>query len=194
MKRFVLTLLLVAAAAVPVNAQVHVQIGVQLPAPPPFVVIPGMPVYYAPQAPANVFFYAHQYWGFVDDGWYVGPSWNGPWRAVPPVAVPAPILHVPVRYYPAPPQPWRAWRGDRPPQWEPHYGREWHEEDHERNWRVREERWAHGERNGCPPAGPLLIRGRVNDRVVAQDCQSCAAHTREAVGTLRASSGGLLKL
>ena len=158
MKQFLLGLSLVTAMAVPVQAQVHVQIGFQLPGPPPFVVIPGMPVYYAPQAPANVFFYAHQYWGFADGGWYVGPSWSGPWTVVPPMSVPAPILHVPVRYYPVPPPPWRAWRGDRPPQWESHYGREWHEEDHERNWREREEHWARGERNGCPPG--LATQGR----------------------------------
>ena len=74
MKQVLLGLSLVTAMAVPVQAQVHVQIGFQLPGPPPFVVIPGMPVYYAPQAPANVFFYAHQYWGFAESGWYVGPS------------------------------------------------------------------------------------------------------------------------
>ena len=46
------------------HAQVRVDIGIQLPAPPPFVVIPGMPVYHAPSTPANVFFYGHQYWAF----------------------------------------------------------------------------------------------------------------------------------
>jgi hypothetical protein len=156
--RFLIGFLLVMVMAVPVQAQVHIEIGFPLPGPPPFVVIPGMPVYYAPSAPANVFFYAHEYWGYADDGWRVGPSWNGPWRAVPPAYVPAPILQVPVRYYPVPPPPWRAWRAERPPQWESHYGREWREEEHERNWREREEHWGHGERNGCPPG--LAKQGR----------------------------------
>src|SRR5262252_10031793 len=160
MKRFVLAALLATTIAVPAHAQVRVgiDIDIQLPGPPALVVIPDSPVYYAPRASANVFFYAHQYWGFADGGWYVGPSWSGPWTVVPPMSVPAPVLHVPVRYYPVPPPPWSAWRGDRPPQWESHYGREWHEEDHERNWREREEHWARGERNGCPPG--LAKQGR----------------------------------
>ena len=66
------------------------------------IVIPGTPVYYAPSAPANVFFYAHEYWICTGDGWYVGPTWNGPWAVVEPVYVPPPILQVPVRYYPVP--------------------------------------------------------------------------------------------
>ena len=103
-----LVALLVAAVAVPVHAQVRVEIGIQLPAPPALVVIPGTPVYYAPSAPANVFFYAHEYWIFTGDGWYVGPTWNGPWAVVEPVYVPPPILQVPVRYYPVPPPDWRG--------------------------------------------------------------------------------------
>ena len=61
-----------------VHAQVRVDIGIHLPAPPPFVVIPGLPVYYASSTPANVFFYGHQYWAFQSGEWYVGSSWNGP--------------------------------------------------------------------------------------------------------------------
>ena len=57
-----LSAILVTTAA-GVRAQVRVDIGIHLPAPPAFVVIPGMPVYYAPQTPENVFFYGHQYWG-----------------------------------------------------------------------------------------------------------------------------------
>ena len=144
-----------------VHAQVRVDIGIQLPAPPPFVVIPGLPVYHAPSAPANVFFYGHQYWAFQGGGWYFGQSWNGPWAIVEPARVPAPILQVPVRYYPAPPAEWKEWRRDAPPRWEQHYGRDWHEEAHEREWREREDRWAqHGgkEGKGCPPG--LAKQGR----------------------------------
>ena len=154
----VLAVILMATAAGPVQAQVRVDIGIQLPGPPALVVIPGTPVYYAPSTPANVFFYAHKYWAFVAGGWYIGPTWNGPWAVVEPVYVPAPILQIPFGYYRVPPSHWGEWRHDAPPRWEGHYGREWHEEAHERNWREREDRWARGEGRGCPPG--LAKQGR----------------------------------
>ena len=159
MKPVILAALVLAAAA-PARAQVRVgvDIGIQLPGPPALVVVPGVPVYYAPRAPANVFFYAHQYWAFVDGGWYVGPNWNGPWAVVEPAYVPAPILKVPVRYYTAPPPPWKGWRRDAPPQWGTRYGREWREAAHERGWREREEPYTHGGPQGCPPG--LAKQGR----------------------------------
>jgi hypothetical protein len=120
------------------------------------VVVPGAPVYYAPRAPANVFFYAHQYWAFAKGGWYVGPSWNGPWAVVEPAYVPAPILQVPVRYYPAPPPNWKRWRREAPPQWGVHYGGQWREAAQERSWREHEEQWDRG--RGCPPG--LAKQGR----------------------------------
>jgi len=161
--RLVLAVLLVTAVAVPSHAQVNIQIGIQLPGPPLLAVIPGMSVYHAPRAPANIFFYANQYWVFVGGGWYVGPTWNGPWVIVAPVYVPAPILHIPVAYYPAPPREWKHWRHNAPPRWEASYGREWHEEAYERRWREREGHW-HGSKGGerggkgCPPG--LAKQGR----------------------------------
>ena len=136
-------LLIVGGASV-AHAQPRIDIGIHLPGPPSFVVVPGTPVYYAPRAPANVFFYGGQYWVY-NGGWYAGPSWNGPWGVVGPAVVPAPILRVPVRYYPVPPSPWRGWRRDAPPHWGPPHGREWREAPHERAWREREEHWKHGE-------------------------------------------------
>src|SRR3989475_11749634 len=121
---FLLVALLVAAVAVPVHAQVRVEIGIHLPAPPALVVIPGTPVYSAPRAPANVFFYAHEYWIFADGGWYVGPTWNGPCAGVEPPYVPAPILQVPVRHYPVPPPHWSQRPRDGPPHRGAHYRRE----------------------------------------------------------------------
>ncbi len=41
----------------PAQAQVHVNIGINLPGPPEWAVIPGLPVYYAPAVAANVFQY-----------------------------------------------------------------------------------------------------------------------------------------
>ncbi|HET7343593.1 MAG TPA: hypothetical protein VFL90_19165 [Methylomirabilota bacterium] len=133
-------LLLTLTAAVPVaQAQVSVNIGINLPGPPTLRVVPGVPVYYAPGAPANVFFYANQYWVFTSGAWYVGPTWSGPWGPVTVGYVPAPILRVPLAYYRVPPPAWRGWRRDAPPRWAPAYGREWREEPHERNWRERED-------------------------------------------------------
>lgn len=70
MKRLVLVALLVTAVAVPAQAQVRVggHIGIQPPGPPALVVVPGVPVYYAPRDPANVFFYPNQYWAFANGG------------------------------------------------------------------------------------------------------------------------------
>lgn len=163
MNRLSLAAVLIAVTAftsAPAQAQVHVDIGIRLPGPPALVVVPGTPVYYAPRAPANVFFYGHQYWVFANGGWYVGPGWNGPWTAVPPPYVPPPILQVPVAYYPVRPPQWREWRRDAPPRWEANHGREWREEPHERGWREREERWDkhEGRGKGCPPG--LAKQGR----------------------------------
>jgi len=139
---------LVVTLAVPAAAQVRVDIGINLPAPPALVVVPGAPVYYAPQAPANVFLYGHQYWAFTNGGWYVGPNWNGPWAVVEPAYVPVPVLRVPVAYYPRPPGQWRGWQRTAPPHWDPHYGRGWQETASERDWREREEHWDRGKHEG----------------------------------------------
>ena len=69
MRRLIFAAALVLAAALPAAGEVRVDIGIQLPGPPALVVIPGAPVYYAPRAPANVFFYGHQYWVFHGGGW-----------------------------------------------------------------------------------------------------------------------------
>jgi len=144
MGRFVLAALIVAVLAAPGHAQVQINVGIALPGPPALVVIPGAPVYYAPHAPANVFFYGYRYWLFHGNGWYEGPSWNGPWAVVAPVHVPVPILRVPVRYFHVRPQQWRGWRHDGPPRWDGHWGRDWHEAAHERDWRERENHWKRG--------------------------------------------------
>ena len=107
MKRLRLAIVLAFAVVAPAWAQVSVNIGINLPGPPPLAVVPNTIVYYAPQAPANVFFYGHQYWVYQPTGWYAGPSWNGPWVIVQPAVVPVPLLKVPVRYYRVPPGQWK---------------------------------------------------------------------------------------
>jgi hypothetical protein len=146
--RLVLAALLALTAALPAQAQIRLDIGINLPAPPPLVVVPGTPVYYAPGAPANVFFYGHQYWVFNNGGWFVGPSWGGPWAVVAPAFVPVPILRVPMGYYRVPPGHWKGWAREAPPRWEAQWGRDWREEPHERDWREREERWDRGRHEG----------------------------------------------
>lgn len=117
----------------PGQAQVHVDIGINFPGPPAWAVVPGLPVYYAPAAPANVFRYGGQYYAFVNDGWYVGPGYNGPWIVLAPQVVPAPLLRVPIRYYRAPPGHWSSWHHEAPPHWEHEWGHEW--DHHREGWR-----------------------------------------------------------
>ena len=157
MKPLLVAVALTVSLSVPAAAQVRVDIGIHLPAPPSLIVVPGTPVYYAPRAPANVFLYGHQYWAFTNGGWYVGPNWNGPWAVVDPAFVPVPVLRVPVAYYPVPPRQWRGWTRNAPPHWEAHYGRGWNENASERDWREREERWDHGKHEGRE-------RGRGHDK------------------------------
>lgn len=137
--------LLAVVLATPVHAQIHVDIGIHLPAPPPLVVVPGIPsVQYVPEAPVNVFFYGNQYWIFANGGWHVSRRHDGPWILVEPQFVPRPVLLVPVRYYHVPPGHWQQWEDARPPRWQKEWGREWSEK---REWRGREHEREH-EREG----------------------------------------------
>lgn len=123
-----LLMVALAGAASTAHSQVRVHIGINLPAPPPLVVIPQTPVMYAPSVGANYFFYGGRYYVFNGAGWYVGTGFNGPWVVVAPEFVPRPILAVPVRYYHALPAEWRQARREGPPAWAPHWGRRWQEE------------------------------------------------------------------
>ena len=121
-----LVALMLVGSPSPGRAQVGVSIGITLPAPPSFVMIPGTPVAYAPAVPANYFFYGGQYYVFTHGGWYMGPTYNGPWAVMAPEYIPLPILSVPVRYYKAPPPGWKGWhRAAAPPRWDPAWGHEW---------------------------------------------------------------------
>jgi hypothetical protein len=111
----------------PGRAHVSVNIGIDLPAPPELVPVPGAPVMYAPGAPANYFFYGGGYYVFTGGVWYVGRAFNGPWVALAPEYVPRPILAVPVRYYRLPPPAWKAWRREAAPRWERRWGMRWEE-------------------------------------------------------------------
>jgi len=153
--RYVLSALLVLAFAAPAVAQVHVDIGFQLPAPPPLVVVPGVAtVQYAPSVPGNVFFYGNQYWIYANGGWHVSRRHEGPWIAVAPQFVPRPVLLVPVRYYHVPPGHWKQWQREAPPRWENEWGHPWAEK---RGWKDRgnnDQGWRHQEARVSGPPGP----------------------------------------
>ena len=118
-------LLFLAASATPAFAWVSVSIGLNVPVYPQLVAVPGVPVYYAPNLPANYFFYDGMYWTFEGDRWYSSSWYNGPWAAVEPAAVPVFLWRVPVSYYRAPPAYFSGWVAGEPPRWGYHWGPEW---------------------------------------------------------------------
>jgi hypothetical protein len=137
-----ITLVLVA----PARAQVHVDIGIHLPAPPRLVVVPEVrAVQYAAAVPVNMFLYGGQYWVFTNGGWLVGPGYNGPWIAVAPQFVPRPILLVPVAYYHVPPGHWKKWNKHQPPLWAAEWGPEWSKK---RAWKAQGRKWEDGKGKG----------------------------------------------
>ena len=92
---------------------------------PELVAVPGYPVYYAPGADSNFFFYDGLYWVYERDNWYASSWYNGPWSMVAPFDVPFFILRVPVQYYRHPPAYFRGWHRDAPPRWGDHWGHDW---------------------------------------------------------------------
>jgi hypothetical protein len=127
------------------HAEVNVSIGINMPAYPRLVLIPGYPVYYDPYVDANYFFYDGMYWVYQGDNWYASSWYNGPWQLVDPYSVPVFLLRVPVRYYRRPPPYFHGWRADAPPHWGAHWGRDWEERHHD---------WNHWDRHAVPHAAP----------------------------------------
>ena len=142
---------LVLGAAVPSGrAQVSIDIGIHLPAPPRLVIVPHMPaVQYEPTLPANLFVYGGQYWLFTPGGWHVSAGYNGPWLVVAPPIVPRPLLRVPVQYYRVPPGHWKPWPHHAPPRWGDEWGRPWAQQ---RGWKDRGHDH-HPGRKGTPEKG-----------------------------------------
>jgi hypothetical protein len=123
-----------------------VRIGINLPAYPNLQRVPGYPVYYAPQAAGNYFFYDGLYWVFEGEEWYASNWYNGPWRSVDPYEVPSYVLRVPVRYYRQPPVYFRAWRPEAAPRWGEHWGND---------WQRRRPDWDRWDRRNAPAPAPL---------------------------------------
>ena len=111
------------------QAAVNVSIGIDLPAAPGVMAVPGVPVSFAPSVPGNYFVYGGQSYVFSNGVWYVSPGYKGPWTVLAPVYVPRPLLAVPVQYYHVRPVAWKQWRREAPPRWAGHWGREWRERE-----------------------------------------------------------------
>ena len=123
-----------------------VRIGINVPAYPQLMPVPGYPVYYAPGLDLNLFFYDGLYWVFADDQWYQSSWYDGPWYAVEPLMVPDFILRIPIGYYRRPPAYFRGWNREAPPHWGEHWGTRW--QHSRRGW----DRWNRG---AVPPRAPL---------------------------------------
>jgi hypothetical protein len=153
-----IALLLLLCAVTPAAAQVSIgiglpsiNIGINLPAFPELVVVPGSPVYYAPRLDGNFFFYDGLFWAYQGDNWYASSWYNGPWALAAPEIVPVFILRVPVRYYRHPPAYFRGWQPSAPPRWGEHWGREWEQ---------RRGGWDKGPRGPAPRPAPLPVYQR----------------------------------
>jgi hypothetical protein len=162
------------ASAAQVSIQIglpNVSIGINLPAFPQLVVVPGYPVYYAPRLEANYFFYDGMYWVYQDDYWYASSWYNGPWWLVGPEVMPVFILRIPVRYYRRPPAYFHGWRSDAPPRWNDHWGHDW--EQRRSGW----DRW---DRRTAPKPAPLPVYQRQysKDRYPRQVEQQQELHNR----------------
>jgi hypothetical protein len=124
----------------------QISIGITFDTYPSFQRVPGYPVYYAPQARTNYFFYDGMYWVYENDNWYSSSWYNGPWWAVDPFEVPLYVLRVPVRYYRHAPTYFRGWASDRPPRWGDHWGQ---------SWEQRRSGWDRWNRSSAPAPAPL---------------------------------------
>ena len=150
-----LSLSLCSLAPAPAQAQPRVDIrlpgisiGINVPVYPRLVQVPGYPVYYAPRASSNYFFYDGYYWVYWRDAWYASSWYNGPWERVRHRDVPLYLLRVPVRYYRRPPSYFRAWRRDAAPRWGTRWGSEW--EQSRTGW----DQW---DRRSVPAPAPLPV-------------------------------------
>lgn len=82
------------------QAEVRVNIGINLPGPPQLVPVPSAPaIEYAPGVNANYFVYDGEYYVFSNGAWYASRWLQRPWVAVRPEFVPRPLLRIPVQYY-----------------------------------------------------------------------------------------------
>jgi hypothetical protein len=114
------------ASATASDVKINIGLGVPplvLTAPPQLVVVPGTPVYYAPDVSANLFFYKGRYYTVANGVWAMAPAYTGPWAVIQIGQVPAPVVAVPAEYYKIPPgqlkkhgpPPWAGQGHGKPP-------------------------------------------------------------------------------
>ena len=188
-----LTIGTVTSAQAQVSVGFGVDIGINIPAFPELVLVPGYPVYYDPRADSNYFFYDGVYWVYQDDNWYASSWYNGPWRLVGPERVPLYVLRVPVRYYRAPPPYFRAWRPEGPPRWGEHYGP---------SWERRRAGWDRWDRRAAPRPAPAValptgdrsltdvVRRRFQVALEAQPCGLAKWHRKILISLFVVAPGG----
>ncbi|MBI5014394.1 MAG: hypothetical protein HZB55_02740 [Deltaproteobacteria bacterium] len=85
------------------RVSVNVNIGIPfpplvVPAEPSLVLIPGTPVYFAPEVDVDLFFTSGYWWTRRDGRWLRARGYEGPWLGVGPRYVPRPVLCVPRTY------------------------------------------------------------------------------------------------
>lgn len=151
MRKLLIVLSMLLGSVISAQAQISINIGINVPSYPQLVLVPGYPVYYDPRANSNYFFYDGLYWVYKGDNWYRSSWYNGPWQLTGPEYVPLFVLRIPVRYYRRPPVYFRGWRADAPPHWSEHWGRDW--EQRRSGW----DRW---DRRAAPAAAPLPVYQR----------------------------------
>ena len=67
--------------------------------PPAVVLIPGTPVYYAPDVGIDLFFYSGRWYRKHNGYWYRATYYNGPWAYMSAQRVPTVLVHLPPDYY-----------------------------------------------------------------------------------------------
>jgi len=120
------------------DVSVHIGIGAPLPtvvvpAPPAVVVIPGTPVYYAPDVGIDLFFYSGRWYRKHDGHWYIATYYNGPWAYLPAARVPTVFVNLPGGSYNIPPGHQRIPYGQLKKHW-----KKW-DKEHRKHWKHRHE-------------------------------------------------------
>lgn len=176
MRHALIALSILLGTATPAMAEVGVTvsipgvtIGINQPVYPDLVLVPDYPVYYAPQAQTNYFFYDGLYWVYQNDRWYMSSWYNGPWDLVEPDDVPLFVLRVPVRYYVRPPVYFQGWVVTSAPLWHVHWGPRWTRYHH--GW----DRWDRRVMYAPAPL-PVYQRHYHGDRYPQRDYQRVIRH------------------
>jgi len=115
------------------SAQVIVGIDIRFPEPPPLVVVtPGIRI--VPEYDQEVYFVNNYYWVRRDEVWYRTPRYDGGWRPVKVVYVPAALVRIPPGRY-------RHYYRDDDGYWRPHEAAAYHDWRDRHPWDERRAWW-----------------------------------------------------